>query len=131
MAVDPTNPLAQKSRRGLSRILHATGYSMSGLRLGMQEPAFRQEALLALMLIPAAFFLGRQVLEVLVLIGTVFLVLITELLNTAVEAAIDRVGTDYHDLSKRAKDLGSAAVFLSLVLCGLTWCMIAFSRMMT
>ena len=131
MAVNPTDPLAQKNRRGLSRVLHATGYSMSGLQLGLQEPAFRQEALLAVVMVPAAFFLGRHVLEVLVLVGSVFFVLITELLNTAVETAIDRIGTDYHDLSKRAKDLGSAAVFLSLVLCGLTWCLIAVSRMMT
>ena len=81
-----------------------------------------------MIMVPAAFWLGRQALEVLILIATVFLVLITELLNTAVESAIDRVGTDYHDLSKRAKDLGSAAVFLSLVLCVLSWGLIAFSR---
>lgn len=131
MAVNPNDPLAQKRRRGLSRVLHATGYSLSGLKLGLQETAFRQEALLALLMVPGAFFLGRHVLEILILLGSVFLVLITELLNTAVETAIDRIGVEYHDLSKRAKDLGSAAVFLSLVFCGLTWCLIAVSRMLT
>lgn len=129
MAVNPLDPLAQKKRRGLSRVLHATGYSLSGLRLAWRETAFRQEAWLAMVMLPAAFWLGRQPMEILILIGSVFLVLITELLNTAVESAIDRVGTDYHDLSKRAKDLGSAAVLLSLVLCSLSWGMIAYSRM--
>lgn len=115
----PSNP--QKSRRGLDRILHAAGYSLAGLRAGWGEPAFRQEAILALVLLPAAFWLGEGWLERSVLAGTVLLVLIVELLNTGIETAIDRIGPEWHALSKRAKDMGSAAVLLSLLLCGGTW----------
>lgn len=104
---------------------------MSGLKLGMQETAFRQEVWLAAVLVPAAFFVGRTVLEVLALIGAVVLVLITELLNTGIESAIDRVSTEYHELSKRAKDLGSAAVFLSLAFCALTWLLVGLARIAT
>ena len=111
----------QKSRRGLNRVLHAGGYSLQGLRAGWGETAFRQEALLALFLLPAAFWLGRHWIEVSVLAGSVLLVLIVELLNTGIESAIDRIGPEWHDLSKRAKDMGSAAVLLSLLLCGGIW----------
>lgn len=115
----PANP--QKARRGLNRLLHATGYSMAGLRAGWQETAFRQEALAALVMVPAAFWLGRNWLEVALLTGTVVLVMVVELLNTGVESAIDRIGPEWHELSKRAKDMGSAAVLLSLLLCLGTW----------
>ena len=115
----PINP--QKQRKGLSRVLHAGGYSLAGLRAGWGETAFRQEALLALVLLPAAFWVGRGWLETAMLSGVVVLVLVVELLNTAVESAIDRIGPEWHDLSKRAKDMGSAAVLLSLLLCGGTW----------
>ena len=111
----------QKSRRGLSRILHATGYSLAGLRAGWGETAFRQEAILALVLLPAAFWLGEGWLERAMLAGTVLLVMIVELLNTGIETAIDRIGPEWHSLSKRAKDMGSAAVLLSLLLCAGTW----------
>ncbi len=117
---DPAvNP--QKSRKGLERVFHATLISIQGLRAGWGEPAFRQEAILAIVLVPLSFWLGRNWIEVAVLAGTVVLVMIVELLNTAVEAAIDRIGPEWHDLSKRAKDMGSAAVLLSLLLCGSTW----------
>ena len=111
----------QKARRGLSRILHATGYSLAGLRAGWGETAFRQEAILALVLVPAAFWLGEGWLEQAMLAGTVLLVMIVELLNTGIETAIDRIGPEWHALSKRAKDMGSAAVLLSLLLCAGTW----------
>ena len=111
----------QKRRRGISRILHATGYSLAGLRAGWGETAFRQEAILALVLVPAAFWLGEGWLERAILAGTVLLVMIVELLNTGIETAIDRIGPEWHALSKRAKDMGSAAVLLSLLLCAGTW----------
>lgn len=115
----PANP--QKLRRGLTRIVFAGGYSLAGLKAGWHETAFRQEALLAVVLVPAAFWLGRSWVETVVLLTTVVLVLVTELLNTGIETAIDRVGPEWHALSKRAKDLGSAAVLLSLLLCAGTW----------
>ena len=114
-----SNP--QKSRTGLNRMWHATLYSMAGLRAAWTETAFRQEALAAFVLLPLALWLGQTWLERAVLAGTVLLVIIVELLNSGIEAAIDRVGPQWHTLSKRAKDLGSAAVLLSLVLCAGTW----------
>lgn len=121
----------QKSRRGLSRVWHATGYSLAGLRAGWDETAFRQEALASLVMVPAAFWLGRNWMETVLLAGTVMLVLIVELLNTGIEAAIDRVGPEWHELSKRAKDMGSAAVLLCLLLCAGTWILALAGRMGT
>ncbi|MBH1957377.1 diacylglycerol kinase [Polaromonas sp.] len=111
----------QKNRRGVSRVWHAAGYSLAGLRAGWKETAFRQEALASVVLLPAAFWLGGSWTEIALLAGVVMLVLIVELLNTGIEAAIDRIGPEWHDLSKRAKDMGSAAVLLSLLLCAGTW----------
>lgn len=111
----------QKLRTGLDRIRHAAGFSLAGLRAGWGETAFRQEALAAIVLVPAAFWLGRGWLEVALLAGSVFIVMIVELLNTAIEAVVDRIGPEWHDLSRRAKDMGSAAVLLSLMLCGGIW----------
>lgn len=115
----PTN--AQKSRKGLNRVWHATGYSIEGLKAGWHETAFRQEALAALVLVPLAFWLGKSWVEVALLAGSVVIVMIVELLNTGIETAIDRIGPEWHDLSKRAKDMGSAAVLLALLLCGGIW----------
>jgi diacylglycerol kinase (ATP) len=115
----PANP--QKLRTGLNRIWHAAGYSLAGLRAGLDEPAFRQEVLAAIALLPAAFWVGRNWVEVALLAGSVLLVMIVELLNTALETAIDRIGPEWNQLSKRAKDMGSAAVLLSLVLCCGVW----------
>lgn len=121
-----------KGRTGLDRILHATGYSISGLRAAyIGESAFRQEFWLALVLTPSAFWLGRNWGEVSLLIGSVMLVLIVELLNSGIEAAIDRISLDLHPLSKRAKDLASAAVFLSLLLCGGIWAAALWVRLST
>ncbi len=114
-----TNP--QKSRRGLRRIWHATGYSLQGLRAGWGETAFRTEAVAAIVLLPLAPWLARSWSEGILLIGSVLLVLIVELLNSAVESAIDRIGPQWHALSKRAKDMGSAAVLLAVLLCAGTW----------
>jgi diacylglycerol kinase (ATP) len=111
----------QKGRTGFSRVWHATRYSMAGLRAGWEEAAFRVEACLSFVMLPLAFFIGAGWVEVALLAGSVLLVLIVELLNTAVEAAIDRIGLERHPLSKRAKDMGSAAVFLSLVFAGGVW----------
>lgn len=115
----PVNP--QKARKGLSRVWHATGYSIAGLRAGWGEPAFRQEAIAALVLVPLAFWLGQTWVETALLVASVVFVMVVELLNTAVETAIDRIGPEWHDLSKRAKDMGSAAVLLSLLLCVSVW----------
>jgi diacylglycerol kinase (ATP) len=117
--IDPVNP--QKERKGLSRVWHATGYSLAGLRAGWAETAFRQEALAALVLLPSAFWLGQSWLETAVLAGSVMALMVVELLNTAIETAIDRIGPEWHDLSKRAKDMGSAAVLLSLLFCIGVW----------
>ena len=108
-------------RTGLSRVLHAFTYSIDGLKTGWGEPAFRQEVILAVPLLPLAFVIGANWMETAMLIAVVVFVMVTELLNTAIEAAIDRIGPEWHDLSKRAKDLGSAAVLLSLLLCGGVW----------
>ena len=115
----PVNP--QKLRTGFSRLWHATGYSMAGLRAGWGEAAFRLEACLAVVAVPLAFWIGRSWVEVALLAGSVLLLMIVELLNTAVEAAIDRIGPEWHALSKRAKDMGSAAVFLATLLAGGIW----------
>ncbi len=115
-----SNP--HKGRTGLDRVIRATGYSFAGLASAYRgESAFRQEFWLAVLLLPLAFWVGRSWVEVALLAGSVLLVLIVELLNSGIEAAIDRVSFEIHDLSKRAKDLASAAVFLSLLLCAGIW----------
>lgn len=111
----------QKDRTGLNRVLHAFGYSISGLRAAWHEKAFRQEALAAVAMIPASFYVGQSWLEVATLAGSVVLVMVVELLNTGIESAIDRIGPEWHELAKRAKDMGSAAVLLSLLLCSGIW----------
>lgn len=122
----PVNP--QKSRTGLTRVWYAAGYSLSGLRAGWNEKAFRQEALAAIVLIPAAFWLGSGWIEVALLAGTVLLVLIVELLSSGIEAVVDRIGPEWHTLSKQAKDMGSAAVMLALLLCAGVWLAALYQR---
>jgi diacylglycerol kinase (ATP) len=122
----PVNP--QKSRIGLDRMRHALGYSIEGLRAGWHETAFRQETIAALLLLPLAFWLGRHWTETALLAGSVLLVMIVELLNTGIETAIDRIGPEWHDLSKRAKDMGSAAVFISYINCIVVWGVILYSN---
>ena len=104
------------------RLLRALRYSYNGIRDALvDEPAFRQEAVLALILIPVAVWLGEDNVERALMIGVLFVVLIVELLNSAIESAIDRIGSEFSDLSRKAKDLGSAAVFTSLVLVVVVW----------
>lgn len=120
-----------KGRRGIRRLVNALFYSLSGLAIAFRhESAFRQEIVLALVLIPAGFALPVAPVERVQLIGSVLLVLVVELLNSSVEAAIDRIGFDTHRLSKRAKDLGSAAVLLALALLLLTWLLLAAPAIM-
>jgi len=115
-----SNP--HKGRTGLDRILHATGYSWAGLKAAYTgESAFRQETWLVIVATPLAFLLGRDWVQVALLLGSLLIVLIVELLNSAIEAAIDRVSFEMHDLSKRSKDIASAAVLLSLLLAGGIW----------
>ena len=111
----------QKSRQGLERVWHATLISLAGFRTGWREAAFRQEVVCAIVMLPAAFWVGRNWVEVAVLSMAVVLVLIVELLNSGIEAAIDRIGPEWHAFSKDAKDLGSAAVLLSVLLCSGVW----------
>jgi diacylglycerol kinase (ATP) len=118
--VPPANP--QKARTGFTRLWHATGYSLAGLRAGWGESAFRLEACVSFVLLPLSCWLGDSWVEVALLAGSVLLVMIVELLNTAVESAIDRIGPEWHDLSKRSKDMGSAAVLLSVLLAAGVWC---------
>ncbi len=115
-----------KSLGGPGRIWNALKYSMRGLALALRvESAFRQELILAAVLVPTAIVLALPAIETLALIGSVVMVLIVELINSSIEAAVDRISLDHHRLSGRAKDLGSAAVFLALVLCLLTWVLVA------
>lgn len=116
-----------KGKTGLRRILNAFRYTSHGLAAAYRhEDAFRQEVLLALVLIPIAFFVTAGGVGRALLIGSVLLVLVVELLNSALEAAVDRISLDRHDLAKRAKDIGSAAVFLSLINLGAVWLLVLF-----
>lgn len=112
---------------GLKRVFDATIYSIQGLKAAWKyEAAFRQEIVLLIVLTVTTFFLSVTKLEQLAMIASLFLVLIVELLNSAVEAVVDRIGSDYHELSGRAKDIGSAAVFVAMVLAGITWFVVLF-----
>jgi diacylglycerol kinase (ATP) len=111
-----------KGKTGLVRVFNAFLNSLDGLRDAWRhESAFRQEVLIAAILIPIACYVPMSGLERAALIGSPLLVIMVELLNSSVEAAIDRISLDRHALSKRAKDLGSAAVFVALLLLGLVW----------
>ena len=113
---------------GLRRIFNAAGYSLQGLKAAFKhEAAFRQELLLVIILLPLAVYLGQDGLERAVMIGSLFLVLIVELLNSAVESVVDRVGDEHHELSGRAKDIGSAAVFLSLLNVVVVWLVVTLN----
>lgn len=115
-----SNP--HKGRTGLDRILHATGYSWAGLKAAYTgESAFRQETWLFIIATPLAFWLGRDWVQIALLLGSLLLVLIVELLNSAIEAVVDRVSFELHELSKRSKDIASAAVLLSLLLAAGVW----------
>ena len=121
--------MGKSGNTGIRRIIRAARFSAQGFTLAWQhEAAFRQEIALSIVLLPAAIWLGRTGFERFVLIICCVFVLIVELLNSAIEAAIDRFGGEHHELSGRAKDLGSAAVCLSLVVVAATWTTVAYLR---
>lgn len=110
------------NNHGIKRIFRATGFSFKGLKSAwIHEAAFRQELMLAMVMLPIALFMDVSTIERLFLILTLFIVLIVELLNSAIEAVVDRIGDEIHPLSGQAKDIASAAVFMSLALCGISW----------
>ena len=116
-----------KGKTGLTRVWNAFFYSIAGLRAAFRhEDAFRQEVFLAVLLIPAALFMPAAGIGKALMIASVLLVLIVELLNSAVEAAVDRISLENHDLAKRAKDIGSAAVMLALVNVPVVWGLVLF-----
>ncbi|MFG6458417.1 diacylglycerol kinase [Roseateles sp. BYS96W] len=115
-----SNP--HKGRTGLDRVIHAAGYSWAGLKAAYTgESAFRQETWLCVIAAPMAFWLAKTWEQAALLLGSLLLVLIVELLNSAIEAVVDRVSFERHELSKRAKDIASAAVLMALVLAGGIW----------
>ncbi|CAM3978733.1 MULTISPECIES: diacylglycerol kinase [Shewanella] len=114
-----------ENNHGIKRIFRATGFSMQGLKLAWQsEAAFRQELILVLFMLPIALLVDVPMVERILLIMTLMIVLIVELLNSAIEAVVDRIGHEIHPLSGQAKDIASAAVFIALALCGITWLLI-------
>jgi len=119
-----------KGVTGFRRILNATRYSIEGLAAALRhEAAFRQELALAVVLVPLGLWLGNDGVERALLVGGVLAVLVVELLNSAVEAVVDRVSAEQHELAKRAKDYGSAAVMLSLVAAGAVWLLVLLPRL--
>ena len=132
MVVDSkeTQPSVPIKKKGLARIWAATIYSIDGLRACFRsEEAFRLELILSLIFAPLAFILGETAIEIAMLLLAIALVLLVELLNSAIEAVVDRVGMDYHELSKKAKDIASGAVFISLMTFLLIWAVILIDRL--
>lgn len=121
--------MSKPGKIGIGRVIDAFGYSMKGLAATWKfEAAFRQEVVLGFILIPVAFWLATTHVELILLIASVFWVWMAELANSSVEAVVDRTGSEHHELSGRAKDIGSALVFISLVLLALVWGIIAAQR---
>ena len=122
--------MAKVQKKGLDRIFNAYKYSMKGFKAGLEnEAAIRQEFVLAIILtIVACVFFNNDVVKLILLIAMPWLTVVAELLNSAVEAVVDRIGTEYHELSGRAKDLGSAAVFVMLILTLVTWILIVLTK---
>lgn len=121
--------MPKPGKTGIRRIIDAFGYSMKGFAAAWRfEAAFRQEVTLGVVLVPAAFWLAQTHIELILLLASVGWVLMAELANSAVEAAIDRTGNEHHVLSARAKDIGSALVLVSLVLLAIVWGLIGFHR---
>lgn len=121
--------MSKPGKTGIARVIDAFGYSMKGFAATWRyEAAFRQEVGLAIILLPTAFWLAQTHIELILLLSSVFWVLMAELANSSVEAVVDRTGSERHELSGRAKDIGSALVFMSLVLLAMVWGIIAFNR---
>ena len=117
-----------KGKTGLRRLFNAFGYSMAGLKAAyVNEDAFRQEVRMAVLLIPLGIYLGNTGIERAVMVASVILVIIVELLNSSIEATVDRISLENHSLAKRAKDIGSAAVLISLVNMAIVWALVLFS----
>lgn len=116
-----------KGKTGIERILNATRYSLSGLAAAARnEDSFRQELILAAILLPLAMWIGPSGIGKALMVGSVLFVLVVELLNSAVEATVDRISLENHRLAKRAKDIGSAAVMISLVNAAAVWMLVLF-----
>lgn len=123
--------MPKPGKTGIRRIIDAFGYSMKGFAAAWRfEAAFRQEVALGAVLVPAAFWLAQTHIELILLLASVGWVLMAELANSAVEAAIDRAGNEHHVLSARAKDIGSALVLVSLVLLVMVWGLVGFHRLL-
>lgn len=119
--------MANQKVTGIKRIINAFGYSMLGFKATFQhEAAFRQELLLCVIAVPFAIYFGENGIEYALLLGTLIIILIVELVNSAIEAVVDRFGGEMHELSGRAKDMGSAAVFTAFVLAGVVWVSVLF-----
>jgi diacylglycerol kinase (ATP) len=119
-----------KGKTGLQRLINATRYSLEGFAAAVRhEDAFRQELMLAAVMVPLGVWLGADGVERALLAGSVLIVLVVELLNSAIEATVDRVSLEDHRLAKRAKDIGSAAVMMSLVTAGIVWLLILLPRL--
>lgn len=119
-----------KGKTGLERVINATRYSLEGLAAAARhEDAFRQELMLAAVLVPLGLWFGNDGVERALLVGSVLMVLVVELLNSAVEATVDRVSLEDHQLAKRAKDLGSAAVMMSLFSVAVVWLLVLLPRL--
>lgn len=118
------------NNQGIKRVIRATGFSIQGLKSAWKnEAAFRQELILAVIMLPIALFVDASLVERVLLILGLFLVLIVELINSAIEAVVDRISDEHHPLSGQAKDIASAAVFMSLMFCGLTWAIILLPKL--
>ncbi|KAE9529043.1 diacylglycerol kinase [Testudinibacter aquarius] len=115
-----------QKHKGFTHLVKATGYSIKGLKQAVTETAFQHELMMAAVLIPLACWLGENGVERALMIGSVLMVLVVELLNSAIESVVDRVGMEYHELSGRAKDLGSAAVTMALAIMAITWLLLIF-----
>lgn len=121
--------LGKPGNTGLKRIIKATGYSGQGLKSAWKhEAAFRQEVILLIIALPIIFLIDVSIVEKSILISGLLLLLVVELINSAIEAIVDRVGVEHHELSGRAKDIGSAAVMMALLLNGINWILILSSR---
>ncbi len=122
--------MGSQQATGIKRLSNAFGYSMQGFRASFRhEEAFRQEIYASLLLVPLALYLGDTGIERALLLGSWLVVPLVELLNSAIENAIDRIGAEQHELSGRAKDIGSAAVFLALLLCACVWLLVLLPRL--
>ena len=126
--VPESAPQGEK-KTGFAHLVQATGYSLKGLRVAWGETAFRQELGFAVVLIPLAFVVGKTLVETALLIATLLIVLIAELVNSAIEVIVDRIGPERHELSGQAKDLGSAAVMIALILVPTVWTLVLLARL--